>query len=369
MTDADVPRRLSWVSDALHAAAVIAAAQQVGLLAAMQSGPASVEQLASACGTDARNTGILLDGLAAMGLVSLSDGAARAEVADLVTLGTLATSSDLLAQAVRSGRAPLVAEQVYPGAVSYLGTLFGSAASEVATLLGPVDQVLDVGAGAAPWSLAIAQRNPECRVTALDLDAVIPTTRRAVAASGRADQFTYLSGDIFTVAFPDSYDLVVLGNVCHLFDGPTNLRLLRRLRPAIRPGGRIAVIDAIVPEDGDAARSVRLYAAGLLTRTSAGGVHSEESYREWLTTAGYEDVKVCEASRSPSISVLTARSPLGFLPANPARAADEVTDETDHQGDQDAESGERPRTLLAAEPERPEQVSLPAEPAGEGIRD
>jgi ubiquinone/menaquinone biosynthesis C-methylase UbiE len=313
MTDV-LPRRLSWVSDALHAAATIAAARQVGLLAALQSGPASVDQLASACGTDIRNTGILLDGLAAMGVVSLSDGPVRAGFPDLVTLGTLATSANLIADAVRSGRAPLEcddptgAERVYPDTVSYLGALFRNAASEVAALLGPVERVLDVGAGAAPWSIAIAQRNPGARVTALDLDAVIPTTRQAVAASDCADRFTYLSGDIFTVALPEkAYDLVLLGNVCHLFDAPTNRRLLRRLRHAVRPGGRIAVIDAIEPEDADTARSVRLYAVGLLARTSAGAVHSEESYRGWLATAGFDDVQVRQASHSPAVSLVTGR--------------------------------------------------------------
>jgi ubiquinone/menaquinone biosynthesis C-methylase UbiE len=186
--------------------------------------------------------------------------------------------------------------------------LFREAADEAAALLGPVERILDVGAGAAPWSLAIAQRNPRCRVTALDLDAVIPTTRGAVAASGSADRFTYLPGDIFTVALPEkAYDLVVLGNVCHLFDAPAILRLLRRLRHALRPGGRIAVIDAIVPDDEETARSVRLYAVGLLTRTSAGAVHSEKSYRDWLATAGYEHVEIRRASQSPPVSLLTGR--------------------------------------------------------------
>jgi ubiquinone/menaquinone biosynthesis C-methylase UbiE len=317
MTDADlVARRLSWVSDALHASAAIAAAQQVGLLAELQSGPASIEKLANACGTDLRNTGILLDGLEAMGLVSLSDGTVCAELPDLATLGMLATNSGLLAEAVRTGRAPLEcndrsgAEQVYPGTVSYLGALFGGAAREVAELLGPVERVLDMGAGAAPWSLAIAERNPTCRVTALDLDAVIPTTREAVAASGCADRFTYSPGDIFQISLPDNaYDLVLLGNVCHLFDGPTNLRLLRRLWPAIRSGGRVAIVDAIVPKDDGAARSVRLYASGLLTRTSAGAVHSEDSYRDWLAMAGYENVEVSQASQTPAVSALTGTVP------------------------------------------------------------
>ena len=39
------------------------------------------------------------------------------------------------------------------------------------------------------------------------------------------------------------------------------------------------------------------------------------------------------------------------------------------QSDQDPEAGVRPGAVLAAEPERPEQVALPGQPAGEAVRD
>jgi hypothetical protein len=79
----------------------------------------------------------------------------------------------------------------------------------------------------------------------------------------------------------------------------------RRLRPAIQDGGRIAVIDVTPPQDQVARRSVSLYAAGLLTRTSDGGVHSEESYRAWLEEAGFHDTRCVEASRTLPRSVMT----------------------------------------------------------------
>ena len=222
-----IAQRLCWVSDALHAAAATAAAHRVGLLAALQSGPARVEQLASDCRIDLRSTTVLLDALVAMGLVErIGEAGVRAAVPDLPALGAMAVGADLLVEAVRSGRAPLECDEragaarVYPDAVGYLGTLLTSAARDVADVLGDADNVLDVGAGAAPWSLAVARRNARCRVTALDLDAIIPVTRRAVAASGCAERFEYLPGDVFEVSVPErEYDLVLLGNVCHLFDG------------------------------------------------------------------------------------------------------------------------------------------------------
>ena len=265
--------RLLWAADALHAAAAISAAHRLGVLAILGADPVRPEDVAARCQLDVNGVVVLLEALAAMGLVdSAADGRFRTAVPGLRALGTLSDSGNLLADAIPSGRAPLEcdvptgASDVYPDTVTHLATLVGPAAEAVAECLDGGDgaaQVLDVGAGAAPWSLAVARRDPRCRVTALDLPGVLTTTQEAVAAAGCSDQFRYLAGDIFTVSLGRSaYDLVLLGNLCHLFDAPTNRRLLRRLRPALRSGGRVAVVD-VLPSATDPAsrRSVALYAA------------------------------------------------------------------------------------------------------------
>jgi ubiquinone/menaquinone biosynthesis C-methylase UbiE len=181
-----------------------------------------------------------------------------------------------------------------------------SAADAVAGYLSGADRILDVGAGAAPWSLALARRDPRCHVTALDFASVLASTRQAVDEAGCTDRFDYVAGNAFEVSLrPATYDLVLLGNLCHLFDPHANRRLIGRLRPAIQPGGRIAVIDVLPSPDPAARRSVQLYAAGLMTRTSSGGVHGKESYMAWLEEAGFLDIHVQEASRTPPISVVT----------------------------------------------------------------
>ena len=48
-----------------------------------------------------------------------------------------------------------------------------------------------------------------------------------------------------------------------------------------------------------------LYAAGLMTRTSGGGVHSGESYQAWLDEAGFRDIRFSEATRMPPMAVWT----------------------------------------------------------------
>src|SRR5688500_13326452 len=109
--------------------------------------------------------------------------------------------------------------------------------------------VLDLGAGAAPRTPGLAAADPEITVTAIDLGHVLPVTRQAVAAAGRQSQFQFIEDDMFRVCLEDdSFDLVILGNVCHLFDDAANRRLLERVAGWLAPGGTVAIIDFLPNE-------------------------------------------------------------------------------------------------------------------------
>ena len=210
-----------------------------------------------------------------------------------------------------AGDTPGGAGALYPEVVSYLGALFAPVAERAADYLAAWGlRVLDLGAGAAPWSLALAARNRDIRVTAVDVPAVLEVTRQVVATSGYDLQFDYLCGDLFTVDLGHSaYDLAIAGNLCHLFDEATNRRLLGRLFDALRPGGMVAILDALPNERLDGPRSVTLYALGLLLRTNRGQVYPFSTYTGWLRDVGYEAVERIDLSPTPPISLITARRP------------------------------------------------------------
>src|SRR5207302_5456366 len=135
-------------------------------------------------------------------------------------------------------------------------------------LAAPGLAVLDVGAGAAPWSLAIARRSPGCRVTAVDLPPVLVATGRAVTAAGLRGVFDLVAGDVFEVPLAgEAYDRVVVGSVCHLFGEERNRRLLARANAALRAGGVVALIETLPDAEGGALGAA-LHALSLLVRTS-----------------------------------------------------------------------------------------------------
>jgi len=305
--------RLVFLMEALAASAAIDAAEHLGVFARLAAGPATPSTLARDCVIGDRGAMLLLAALASLGISHVnSEGTYRL----ILTNPTRLTAPFMnLAQVIRDDHPPVAAdtpegaESIYPDAITPLGAMLTSAAKEAANYLTRLGQrVLDVGAGAAPWSLALAACDPTCRICAVDLPAVLPTTRRVVEASGYAAQFDYLSGDLFNMDWGDNaYDLVIAGNICHLFGEAANLRLLGRLFHALSPGGKLVIVDALPNESMDGPRSVALYALGLMLRTEAGRVYPFATYANWLRATGFESVERINLSATPLMSLVIAK--------------------------------------------------------------
>jgi SAM-dependent methyltransferase len=312
----DSPPLLNLI-DAVSTAHVLDAAAEVGLIDSLADGPKHTTELAGTCATDESMTTLLLDTLTNLGVVRCdASGRYALAVGELPLLTMAATSWSQLAGVVRSGE-PLArmdtaqgAGVLYPDVVPLLSALFTPAARRAAQLLaGSGVDVLDVGAGAAPWSIALARYRPGRRVTALDLPSVIASTQRAVNAADLMDRFDYMPTDMFTCRLPDAaYDMVLLANVCHLFDDAHNRALLQRLRPALRPDGLLAIIDVLPPSDPAAQRSISLYALGLRLRTSHGAVHPLTAYETWTSDVGFAPLQVEQLSCAPPLHLLACRT-------------------------------------------------------------
>jgi demethylmenaquinone methyltransferase/2-methoxy-6-polyprenyl-1,4-benzoquinol methylase len=115
---------------------------------------------------------------------------------------------------------------------------------------GPGDRVLDVGCGTG--DLAIAARDAGGRVTGIDF-----AERMLERARRKAPDIDWVEGDALALPFADAeFDAVVtaftLRNLEAIEDG------LGEMRRVLRPGGRLAVLDATRPR-GAAAIFYRLW--------------------------------------------------------------------------------------------------------------
>lgn len=118
--------------------------------------------------------------------------------------------------------------------------------------------IVDV-AGGHGWLLAAAlEAAPRARGVLVDLAHVTPVARRTFEERGLAERATVATGSMFE-AVPTGGDAYVLKWILHDWDDAACGTILRNVRAAIRPDGRLLIVDRVLPER--AAPSAALRAA------------------------------------------------------------------------------------------------------------
>ncbi len=191
-----------------------------------------------------------------------------------------------------------------------LRSYFPEAPMRLAKMLGDdARRVLDVGAGACPWSLAFAARHPGMQLVAFDLPGRQPAVRDAIAAAGAHDRYEIVSGNVFADTFDDlgEFDVVILANVCHVFDAPATQLLLERVARRVRPGGALAIVDQVLETEPDWGRWSALYATGVLHIGPGGQLHTVDEYARWAAAADLERPTTHALCPLPPLTAMIAR--------------------------------------------------------------
>ncbi|WP_240528760.1 methyltransferase [Streptomyces humi] len=107
----------------------------------------------------------------------------------------------------------------------------------------PTGTVVDVGGGHGGFLLTVLDRHPALRGILYDRPHVLAGHR--LDTPGTAGRWSTESGDFFT-AVPEG-DVLVLKRILHDWEDDQCVALLDRCRAALAPGGRILVVEAVVP--------------------------------------------------------------------------------------------------------------------------
>src|SRR5262249_57997344 len=105
--------------------------------------------------------------------------------------------------------------------------------------------VLDVAAGHGLYGLALAKRHPHAAITAGGWATVLEVARENAQAAGVGERFRTLAGSAFEVDYGEGYDVVLLVNFLHHFDGARVEEVLRKVYQALRNNGRAAIVEFI----------------------------------------------------------------------------------------------------------------------------
>src|SRR6266545_1513700 len=167
-------------------------------------------------------------------------------------------------------------------------------------------RVLDLAAGSGIWGIALAQKSPRVRVTAVDWAGMIPTTKRITRDFGVSDRFNYLEGDILTANFGSGYDVATLGHILHSEGEERSRELLKKSFRALKSGGTIAIAEWLVNDERTKPLPSLMFAVQMLVNTEKGDTFSFNEIKKWLEEAGFKKVRKLEGP-GPSPLILATK--------------------------------------------------------------
>jgi hypothetical protein len=160
------------------------------------------------------------------------------------------------------------------------------------------ERIVDVGAGRGHLMAAILAQHPVLRGVIVELPALIDSARKVLETAGVAARCELVAGDYFA-SVPRGGDVYVLKSIIHGMDEANALRLLRNCRQSMVDGGRLLVIQVIVPP-GNAPARIKM--SDLLHLVSGGGQErTEAEYRALFDVAGFKLIGVYPTAAAFSI--------------------------------------------------------------------
>jgi predicted O-methyltransferase YrrM len=166
-------------------------------------------------------------------------------------------------------------------------------------------KIADVGGGHGLFLSKILKANPHMRGLLFDLPHVAEGARKLLGDAGLSARCEILCGDFFTLV-PAGSDAYILKHVLHDWDDAQCETILSRCRDAMAPGGRVLVVEMVVPPPGVPSFS-RLIDLEMLAISSDGKERTEREFADLFAKA-----------RLALARVVPTQSPYSVLEAFPA---------------------------------------------------
>jgi SAM-dependent methyltransferase len=320
------PQRIFETLGAFQRTAALRAAIELDVFTAIGEGANTPSALASRCSASERGVRILSDYLAMLGFVQKhrdtyalsseaaafldrrSDAYVGAAAVEAFSGDAVANAHASLARAVRVGGTALPAggtlEPEHPMWVDFARAMTPSGAHLARSLADCLQadaqrptRVLDIAAGHGLFGIEFAKRDPRAETFAVDWPQVLAVARENAAAAGVADRFHAIAGDAFSVDLGGGYDLALVTNFCPDLGATT--AMLSKVHSALAPGGRVALLEAMLNDDRISPVAAASLNLTLLATTPGGETRTPAQLAESLRQADFSRVELRELPPAP----------------------------------------------------------------------
>ncbi len=169
-------------------------------------------------------------------------------------------------------------------------------------------RMVDLAGGHGGYSCALVKRYPKLSSTVVDLEGATRIGRKLVDEAGFSDRIDYRVGDILNDDIGSDYDLACLFHILHHFTSEESLTVLERARESLSKGGKVAVLEQVLPADGERPTQLGALTGLLFFVTSGARTYSIDEIKGWLDEAGFEHVRSRNLSRFPGMALITGQA-------------------------------------------------------------
>jgi len=168
-----------------------------------------------------------------------------------------------------------------------------------------VRRLLDLGGGPATYAIAFAQANPNLKATVFDLPGPIEIARENIARQALSPRLETLAGNFLTDEIGSGYDFIWISQILHSHDQVQCRLIIAKALQALAPGGRVAIQDFFLNDDGYTPLEAALFSAHMLAVTPGGRSYKFREVAAWMEEAGFAAAE--HLPTGPHTSVLVAR--------------------------------------------------------------
>jgi cyclopropane fatty-acyl-phospholipid synthase-like methyltransferase len=144
---------------------------------------------------------------------------------------------------------------------------------------------LDIGGGAGSYSVALAQRY--ARLEGVVVDQSVTIARHLIRKEGLAQRIRVRQGNVLTMPFPSPVDVALMSNLVHDFGKQDNKLLLSRVRQALRPGGKLFIVEFFLNSDRTAPVDAAVFSLLMHAFTGTGRAYAWNEVEAWLRATGF----------------------------------------------------------------------------------
>ncbi|MCL1919582.1 MAG: acetylserotonin O-methyltransferase [Kiritimatiellaeota bacterium] len=311
---------LEGFSHSYQSACIIGAAAELDLFTPLIRSPMTAAGLAAQRETDLRATVMLLDALAALGVLRKSGDAeavysvqdAYRELLDIDhpktyipmlrhRLTCVRQWADL-ARVLRSGKPAARAPGILGAAEDYRSFVLAMHSIGIAVAPDVVDSLeqagclrfrhlLDVGGASGTYTLEMLSRLPGAAATIFDLPPAIEEARRRFAGTAFEPRIRLAAGNFDTDELPTGCDFAWVSAIIHQFGREQARALYAKIRRALDPGGMIAVRDFVMQPDRTAPFDGAMFAINMLSATPCGMCYTYDEIKEDLEASGFTNIR------------------------------------------------------------------------------